>query len=98
MLQLCGKRMVHWFLILLILRSAIIKGIMKQPAVINNVNQLTSCLNKKHTKINLPKAKSTIPPATATPNPLKHPPGTQSKSCRICWCTEMFILSIDTEQ
>jgi hypothetical protein len=48
------------------------QGIMKQPVVINKVNKLTSFLNKKDTKINSPKAKSTMPPATATADPLEH--------------------------
>jgi hypothetical protein len=38
------------------------------------------CLNKKHAEINLPKAKSTMPPATATADPLEHPPGTRSEA------------------
>ena len=38
------------------------------------------CLNKNAPKSNLPKAKSTMPPATATADPLEHPPGTRSEA------------------
>jgi hypothetical protein len=57
-----------------------IQRIMKQPAVNNNINKLQVCLNKKHIEIDLPNAKSTMPPPTATADPLEHPPGTRSEA------------------